>query len=122
MSKKILLIEDEEQIRDLYKRQLEKANIITDAVESAEDAVKLLKNNIYDLILLDLMLPGENGIKFLEKIKANPKTKNIKVVLLTNLAIQTIINKGLELGAIDYILKIKHTPEQIVEKVSKYLS
>src|SRR3989344_893665 len=113
---KILLIEDEAQIRLLYKRQLEHNNFTVDDAGSAEQAQDLLKENTYDLLMLDIMLPNMNGLKLLEKIRGDEKTKDLKVVVISNLNISTFVKKAYELGAIDHILKVEYTPDQIVEK------
>lgn len=119
---KILLVEDEGQIRLLYKRQLEHSNFSVDDAGSAEQATELLKENTYDLVMLDIMLPNMNGLKLLENIRKDEKTKDLKVVVISNLNISTLVKKAYELGALDHILKVKFTPDEIVEKVKGYLS
>ncbi len=118
---RILVIEDEEYIRDLYKRQLALAGFTTDTASNGEEAAQVLTKNTYDLILLDIMMPGIDGLSLLEKIKKDEKTKDTKVVILTNLGQQDIIKEAFGLGTLDYIIKIKNTPDQIVEKVKGYL-
>lgn len=120
--KRILLIEDEDFIRDLYKRQLEAAGLQTDAFGNGKDGLEALAGNVYDLILLDIMLPGINGLDVLKRIKENEKTKNIPVVLLTNLGQESVIQEGFALGAKEHIIKASFTPDQIVEKVKKLVS
>lgn len=118
---KILLIEDDEFIRDLYKRQLNLANIPTDAATNAKEGLELLAKTFYDLILLDIMLPSVNGLEILKQIKANEKTKNIPVVLLTNLGQDAIMKEAFRLGAKAYIIKALHTPDEIVRKIKEFL-
>lgn len=116
-TKRILLIEDEDFIRDLYKRQLELAALTTDAFRNGKDGLEALSQNTYDLILLDIMLPGINGLDVLKKIKGDEKTKDIPVVLLTNLGQDSVIKEGFALGAKEHIIKASFTPDQIVERV-----
>lgn len=121
-TKKILLIEDDDFIRDLYKRQFELANLTTDAFGNGIDGLAALSQNIYSLILLDIMLPGMNGLQILKKIKGDEKTKNIPVVLLTNLGQNSVIQEGLALGAKEHIIKASYTPDQVVEIVKKLMN
>ncbi len=119
--KKILLIEDEEYIRDLYKRQLELAHLSTDGFGTGAESLAAASKNHYDLVMLDIMLPDTNGLEILKALKGNPATKNIPVVLLTNLGQDTIIKKCFELGAEGYLLKSSYTPDQIVQEIKDTL-
>jgi PleD family two-component response regulator len=67
------------------------------------------------------MMPGMNGFEMLEKVKKDDKTKEIPVVILSNLGQNEDIDKGMKLGAVDYIIKVHHTPAEIFERVSKLL-
>ena len=119
--KKVLLIEDEDYIRDLYKRQLELANIATDAFATGKEGLASIKTQKYDLVLLDIMLPDTNGLQVLKEIKQNEQTKNIPVVLLTNLGQDAVIKEGFQLGSEGYLLKSSYTPNQIVQEVKNIL-
>lgn len=119
--KRILLIEDEDLIRDLYKRQLEKVGLTTDAFATGQEGLTALDRDSYDLILLDIMLPKVNGLDILMQLKRNEKTKNIPVILVSNLGQDDVVQEGLNLGATSYLVKLHHTPDQIVEEVKKVL-
>ena len=121
MAKKILLIEDEDFIRDLYKRQIDLAGYQTDAVGDGKEGLELLSQNVYDLVLLDIMLPGINGLQVLKAIKQDEKIKHLPVVLLTNLGQESVVKEGFALGAKEHIIKASVTPDQIVEKVKALL-
>lgn len=121
MAQKILLVEDEQFIRDLYKRQLEKAGFVVDAFSSGGPATSSLENMAYDLIILDIMLPQTSGLEILKKIKANEKTKKIPVVMLTNLGNEDIIKEGFLLGAEGYLIKSSYSPNQIVAEIKEIL-
>lgn len=114
---KVLLVEDEEFIRDLFKRQLDLSGFTTDAFGTGQDGLSALSKNGYDLVLLDIMLPDINGLQILQNIRQNPATKNIVVVLLTNLGQDAVIKQGFELGADGYLVKAAYTPDQIVQEV-----
>ena len=74
-----------------------------------------------DVILLDIILPQMDGFSVLKKLKSDSATKNFPVILLTNLGQDGDVKKGLELGAIDYLIKANYTPSQVVEKVKSLL-
>jgi len=72
-----------------------------------------------DLILLDLILPEIDGFKVLERLKQNQSVRNIPVIILSNLGAKEDVEKGMALGAADYLIKAHFTPAEIIEKVSK---
>lgn len=118
MEKTVLLIEDETYISDLYKRQLTKAGFTVTSTKDGAEALKLLEKHAFDLVLLDIMLPSVNGILLLEKWSKRPNTK---VLLVTNLAQEDILRKGLKLGADGYLIKASYTPQQIVEDIQNFM-
>ncbi len=121
-NKKILLVEDEEFIRDLYKSQLDAAGFQTDAFGTGKEGLQALASSHYDLVILDIMLPDTNGLEILKEIKANEATKNIVTVLLTNLDRDVIIKKGFELGAQGYMVEAAYSdPALIVDEVKNFL-
>ncbi len=122
MPYKVLLIEDEDFIRDLYKRQFEKAGFVIEAIANGKDGLAATAQNKYDLILLDIMLPDLNGIEILRQVKQNPATKAMPVVLLTNLGQDEIIKEGFKLGAEGYLIKASFTPDQIVQEATNILN
>lgn len=118
---KVLLVEDEEFIRDLFKRQLDLSGFTTDAFSTGNDGIAALDKNAYDLVLLDIMLPDINGLQILQTIRSKPETKNVAVVLLTNLGQDAVIKQGFELGADGYLVKAAYTPDQIVQEVKNIM-
>ena len=119
MPKKVLLIEDDEFIRDLYKRQLDMCDMFTYAFSNGTDGLKSAQENQYDLILIDIMLPGMNGLDVLRNLKATDATKNIPVILISNLGQDAVVKEGFALGAIGYLIKATFTPDQIVQEITK---
>lgn len=81
--------------------------------------MELAKSFKPDVILLDLMLPKKDGFQVLQELKTDPKTKNIKVVVASNLSDDESIKKALKLGADDYYVKCEHSVYEILEKVEK---
>lgn len=122
MVSRILLIEDEEFIRDLYKRQLEKGGFAVDAFASGVEGLASLKNNQYDLVVLDIMLPKMSGLEILKKVKEEKHNQSLPVVLLTNLGHEDVIKEGFRLGAEGYLVKSSYSPNQIVEEIRNILN
>ncbi len=86
-----------------------------------ELGLKLAKERKPDLILLDLILPKVNGFDVLKNLKEDRETKNIPVIVLTNLEGIEDVNKAIELGATTYLVKAKYSLEEVVEKIKKAL-
>lgn len=121
MNKKILLIEDDYMIREMYTDELIKNGFEVSACPSGEKGLEVLKTTQFDLVLLDIMLLGINGLEVLRQIKEDPKSKQLKVVLLTNLGQETIIKQGFGLGALGFLIKSAYTPDQIVREVKGFI-
>jgi len=103
---KILVIEDQEDLRELITYNLEKEKVFdVVSVDNANDALIMMEDIHIDLILLDLMLPGLNGLEFLRIIKAKPETAKIPVIIVSAKTDETDVVVGLKLGADDYIPK-----------------
>ncbi len=119
--KKIILIEDEDFIRDLYVRQLSKAGFVVKSAPDGQTGLNLLKSEVFDILLLDIMLPGINGLQVLREFKTqNPNSKMI-TILLTNLGQEAVIKEGFELGAQAFLIKASYTPDQVVNEVRNAL-
>lgn len=120
MDKTILIVEDEPFISDLYKRILSQAgfNILT--ALDGEEAI-ILARKVPSVILLDVMLPKKHGIDILRDLKTDPQTQKVPVILLTNLGQEDIIKTAFSLGAQGYILKMKISPYELVEKVKEFI-
>lgn len=102
---KICIVEDEEDILDLLRHNLEREGYQVVAAASGEEAVKTISRQMPDLVLLDLMLPGMDGLEVCREIKRSPQTAGIPVMMVTAKGEESDIVAGLELGADDYIVK-----------------
>ena len=120
--KKILLIEDDDLIRELYADQLKMAGLQVFGYASGKTGLEAFKEQKYDLVLLDIMLPDTNGLEILRQMKQNSDLKSIPVVLLTNLGQDSIIKEGFKLGADGYLVKLAYNPDQIVKEVQSVLA
>lgn len=119
--KKIILVEDDAFLRSLMLTKLQKEGFNVTEAFDGEDGLKKVTELKPVLVLLDLILPGMNGFDVLQQIKSNPDTSHIRVIILSNLGSRTDVEKGLKLGAYDFMIKAHFTPEEIVEKVRNAL-
>jgi len=101
----ILIIEDEEDIRELVKYNLQRENFAVLEAETGEAGLKMVERTIPDLILLDLMLPGMDGLEICRMLKREERTRHIPIVMMTARGEESDIVAGLELGAEDYVVK-----------------
>jgi two-component system alkaline phosphatase synthesis response regulator PhoP len=101
----ILVVEDEDDIRELLKYNLEKEGYQVFGAATGEEALKQVRHRLPDLILLDLMLPGIDGLEVCRRIKGEAQTRHLPIVMLTAKGEETDIVTGLELGADDYVTK-----------------
>lgn len=101
----IMVVEDEVDIQELIKFNLEKEGYKVVCAESAEQAEKKMTSKAPDAVLLDLMLPGVDGLTFCRKLKSDPRTKGIPVIMLTAKSEESDVVCGLEVGADDYMIK-----------------
>jgi len=121
--KKILIIEDDKFLLKLYGDKLRRAGFEVAESVTGEEALNKISVDMPDLIILDLILPKKSGFEILTEFKLNPKTKNIPVIILTNLGQESDIKRGLEMGAVDYLVKtdfsMNKLPQLIKEKLIK---
>ena len=121
MAQKILIIEDDKFLRELIARKLIQENFeISEAVDG-EEGLKKIKEEKPVLILLDLILPGIDGFEVLTKMKEDPGLASIPVIILSNLGQREDVERGLKLGAVDYLVKAHFTPNEIISKVGAVL-
>ena len=119
--KKILIVEDDTFMGSLLERKFQQKNFQIVRATSADEARKILESGPVSLILLDIILPGTDGITFLKELKLNPAFKSIPVIFTSNLGQQEEIDRGLAEGAVDYVVKAHTTPGEIVQKVENIL-
>jgi two-component system phosphate regulon response regulator PhoB/two-component system alkaline phosphatase synthesis response regulator PhoP len=119
--KRILIVEDDPVLSSMYKTKFELDGFEVITVASGPAGLETAKKEKFDIIFLDVILPQIDGFTVLEEIKRNPETKDIPVVMLTNLGTQEDMEKGKRMGAIDYIVKASLTPSQVSDKIKEYL-
>ncbi|MDP3970358.1 MAG: response regulator [bacterium] len=116
--KKILLVEDDTFISDMYRKKLESSGFNVVSSTDGMSALVLAASEYPDLILLDIMLPKMDGWDALDRLKDDPDTKDIPVIIMTNLGSQEDVKRGLEMGAVDYLIKAHFVPSEVVKKIS----
>lgn len=121
MAKKIVIVEDDTSLYNLYKIELETKGYEIVNVADGSLALNTIKEQKPDLVLLDLMLPGKNGLQILEELKADADGKASRVIMLTNFGNEDNVSRALELGAEDYIMKYNIVPSELSEKVASLL-
>mgnify|MGYP001619892369 CR=1 FL=1 len=120
---KILLVEDDPLMIRMYQRKLLNDGYEVEIAVNGEEGLVKIRSFVPDLVLLDIMMPKLNGLQVLERMKADPSISKIPVVILTNLAgSQEDIERGLELGAVAYLVKSAYRPDQVLGKVKEVLA
>ncbi|MFH1462513.1 MAG: response regulator [bacterium] len=121
MKEKILIIEDDKFLLKLYSDKLRRAGFEVLGSLTGEEGMNKVASEEPDLIVLDLILPGKNGFEILSELKLDKKTKDIPVIILTNLGQESDMKRGLEMGASSYLLKTDFSINQLPEAVKEYL-
>jgi len=118
----VLLVEDDTFLANIYKTKFEMEGFKITVSDNGEKGFNDAKKKKPDIILLDILLPKMDGFAVLEALKKEESVKDIPVVLLTNLGQKDDVEKGLEMGAVDYMIKAHFKPSEIVAKVIEVLS
>lgn len=122
MAAKIAIIEDDQAISQMYRFKFEAEGYNVETAENGKLGLGLAEAMKPDIMLLDLMMPEMNGDEMLEKMRATPWGKDIKVIVLTNKGEQEIPEKVRQLNVQAVVLKADMTPRQVAELVKKQLS
>lgn len=121
MPKTILFIEDAMALQKTFGDILRKEGYEMISALDGEEGLRFAKTEKPDLILLDLVLPKVNGFEVLRRLKEDPKTKKIPIIVLTNLEDIEDINKVLGLGVTTYLVKASYSPKEVLEKIKDNL-
>ena len=117
MTKKILIVEDDKFLRELIVQKLIKEDFEVSEAVDGEEGIKKIKEEKPDLVLLDLILPGIDGFEVLSQMKKESVLVSIPVIILSNLGQKDDVEKGLKMGAVDYLIKAHFTPGEIIDKI-----
>lgn len=120
--KKILIVDDDEFLLDMYAVKFRESNFEVDTVTTGAEALDKIKGGLRPhVILLDLIMPGMDGFDFMKTIKDGNLIPQTLIIILSNLGQKEDVEKGMKLGAKDYIIKAHHTPSEVVTKVQTLL-
>lgn len=118
---KIVIVEDDKFLGGLVSKKLIDEGCVVHHVETGEMAQAAVETDMPEIIFLDLLLPGMSGFDVLAGLKKNDKTKNIPVIVLSNLGEREDIKRGLDLGATSFLIKASMTVDSIVSEASRIL-
>lgn len=119
---KVLLAEDDRFLRIALKDKLEREGFLVALAVNGDEVLPQVKAEKPDIILLDIMMPGRTGFDIMEDIKLSGEFKKIPIIIISNLGQQSDIKKGMELGAVDYIVKSDLSISGVVEKAREHLA
>jgi len=118
---KILVIEDEKILAEMYRDKFEKEGFEIVLAGDGEEGIRMMKKERPSLVLLDILMPKENGIELLKKQKEDPDISSIPVIVFSNFDDAETRRQTLSLGAKAYLIKSNHNPKEIVEEIKKHL-
>ncbi|MFA5746541.1 MAG: response regulator [Candidatus Paceibacterota bacterium] len=121
MTQKVLLAEDDPFLIDIYTTKLANSGFDMAVAKTGDEVLSGLRERMPDILLLDIVLPGMSGWEVLSEIRKDPKFNDLKIIILSNLGQKNEVEKGLEMGAVGYLVKAHYTPTQIVEEIRKIL-
>lgn len=119
---KILFVDDDNFLRKVYEAELKEKNFDVILAQDGEEGLEKAQLEDPDLIILDMIMPKKSGFEVLTELQRNPKTRNIPVIILSNLGQEDDKKKGVDLGAVDYLIKDNITLGTLVEKINQYLN
>ncbi|KKR47021.1 MAG: hypothetical protein UU22_C0040G0002 [Parcubacteria group bacterium GW2011_GWA2_40_8] len=119
---KVLLIEDDRFLRELIAQKLEREKFQVMQAVDGEEGLRKLGEQKPNIVLLDLILPGLSGFDVLKKIKEDSANASMPVVILSNLGQREDVERGLSLGASDFLIKAHFTPQEIIVKIQGILA
>lgn len=118
---RVLIIEDDPFIRGVYEKILTKSLHTPAVAKTGEEGLEVAETFKPDLIILDMLMPGINGIEFLKRYDIPGKHPNVKVIVLSNMMMQDKINEAVNLGAVNYKQKAMFSPREMVELIDQTL-
>lgn len=119
---KVLLIEDEAMLAAMYETKFKKEGFAVAVANDGEAGLAIAKGDVFDIILVDIIMPKLDGFAVLKALRALAQYKTTPVVLLTNLGQEEDKKKGQALGATDYLVKANFTPSQVAAKVKELIN
>ncbi len=114
---RVLLVEDDVALAQMYRVKLERDGYTVEVAGDGEAALGVIGDRLPDLIFLDIRLPKMDGLAFLERLRSADRTRNVPVVIVSNYSEEELVSRGLQLGALEYLIKSQTTPGQLSQGV-----
>ena len=118
---RVLFVEDDPAVAQMYRLKLELDGYVVEIATDGEQAVTRATEQPPDIVFLDIRLPKLDGLGVLEALRANERTRNLPVVILSNYSERELIDRGLKLGALEYLIKSQTTPAKVAGGVEGWL-
>ena len=118
---RVLFVEDDPAVAQMYKLKLELDGYSVDVAVDGLQAVQMATGNPPDIIFLDIRLPKMDGLGVLEALRQDDRTRDVPVVILSNYSERELVERGLRLGALDYLVKSQTTPARVAGGVAAWL-
>ena len=119
--KKVLIVEDEELIGDLLQKKFRQEGYYASVARDGEAALKQIREERPDIVLLDIVLPRLNGFEVLEELKKDEALRQIPVIIISNSGLPAEIEKAKALGVRDWLVKTEFDPREVLEKVQRQI-
>ena len=117
VKQKVLIVDDDTFLSGIYATKLDLEGFEVETAHDGEEGLKVAQRQHPDIILLDVLMPKLDGFETLKRLKADPDLKGIPVIMLTNLGQKEDVEKGIQEGAEDYLIKAHFVPSEAVEKI-----
>lgn len=118
---KILFVEDDPSVAAMYRMRFELDGYVVDVAEDGLAALEKARSMLPDVIFLDIRLPKLDGMGFLEALRSDARTKDLRVVILSNWNEPELVERGASLGALDHLIKSQTTPAGLAKKLKELL-
>jgi DNA-binding response OmpR family regulator len=117
----ILLVEDDPFLSSLLRNRLQKENFIVLLAKDGDEAWKIMRTTMPDLILLDIILPKKPGFELMEELRNDPQYSNLPIIVISNLGQPEDVRKAQEMRVLEYFVKAKTSIDELVEKIKNFL-
>ena len=118
---RVLFVEDDPSVAQMYKLKLELDGYQVTVADDGESALRMATESPPDMIFLDIRLPKLDGLTVLERLRADDRTRHVPVVILSNYSERELVERGLKLGALEYLVKSQTTPAKLAGGVEGWL-